>query len=86
MTLNQAAEQTHPMSRTGDQWIEKTGGLSFGETPDMLPAKVEMIEELERRIVSPETSVDEREELMDRLRALKGLPPVEFDPPDDDDE
>jgi len=75
------------MSRTGDQWIEETGGPGIGETPDMLPGKAALIEKLTQMILSPETSVDEREELMDQIRDLKGLPPVEFDyePPDDDD-
>jgi hypothetical protein len=45
------------MSRSGDEWIERTGGLGIGETPDLLPGKAKMIEELELRLVSGELGV-----------------------------
>jgi len=75
------------MSRTGDQWIDKTGGLSPAETPDLLPAKAEMIAELEERLFSGTLSPAEKESTLTQIRNLKGSPPVEFDydAPDDDD-
>jgi hypothetical protein len=75
------------MSRTGDQWIEATGGLSPGESPDLLPAKAKMIAELEGRLISGTLSEEEFENTLTRIRNLRGVPPVEFDydSPDDDD-
>jgi hypothetical protein len=79
--------QTEPMSKSGDQWVERMGGLGPGETPEMQPLKAEMIGELEQKLVSGKLSADEVEATLTRIRNLKGLLPVEFDydPPDDDD-
>jgi len=74
------------MSRTGDEWIKRTGGLSPGETPEMLPLKAKMIAELEEKLVSGKLSPDEVEATLIKIRNLKGLPPMEsdYEPSEDD--
>ena len=61
------------MSRTGDQWINKTGGLGAGESPDLLPGKAGMIAELEQRLTSGELPPDEVETVLTQIRNLKGV-------------
>ena len=66
------------MSRSGEQWIEETGGFRFGESPEQFQHRVRAIEVLTKKLKSGNGT----EKDLQLLCGLKGLPPDEFDPPD----
>ncbi|HEY4939995.1 MAG TPA: hypothetical protein VII56_01100 [Rhizomicrobium sp.] len=71
------------MSRTKDQWIERTGGFRAGESNAEFLARSEEIEKLEAQFRSPGLTMQERETVQRRLCTLKG---IDFDAPDDDED
>jgi hypothetical protein len=76
------------MSRTGEQWIEMTGGFRIDEPLSFNPGMhSKMIAWLELRLASGKLRDDERERVLAQIRKLKGILPPEFDYdiPDDDD-
>jgi len=75
------------MGRSGDDFIERTGGFRIDEPMSLDPAHGERIRELEERLVSGTLSLDEVKRAHRTICNLKGLPPDEWDyeAPEDDD-
>lgn len=65
------------MSRTGDDFIEETGGYLSGESDQMFRHR--LIRELEKKLVSGPLSLDEVEKIHQTICKLKGLPRDEWD-------
>lgn len=61
------------MGRSKDQFIEKTGGFRFSESPAEFQARAAEIENLEKRFRSEKLTMDEREKMQRRLCKLKGI-------------
>jgi len=68
------------MGRGKDLFIEKTGGLHFGESEEEFHARVAEIEKLEKELMSGKLSMEELETVQRKLCALKG---IDFDAPDE---
>ena len=75
------------MGRSGDEFIERTGGYRIGEPMSLDPSHGERIQELEERLASGTLTLDEVEKVHRMICNLKGLPPDEWDyqPADDED-
>jgi hypothetical protein len=71
------------MSRTKDQWLERTGGFRVGESDADFLGRAKEIETLEKQFRSPGLAMQERETVQRRLCTLKG---TDFDSPDDDED
>lgn len=71
------------MSRTKDQWIERTGGFRFGESPTEFAARAAEIERLEKSLRSGKHDMAGLEQIQRRLCDLKG---IDFDSYDDPNE
>ena len=67
------------MGRAKEDWLERTGGFRFGESPEGLKQRAEAIKRVEEQPLTLES--------IERLRRLKGEPDNEFDyqPRDGDD-
>jgi hypothetical protein len=68
------------MSRTKDQWIERTGGFRVGESEFDFTAWAAEIDRLEKLLVSGALDIVGRERTQRRLCELKG---IDFDSDDD---
>ena len=66
------------MSRTKEQFIEETGGFRPGESKAGFLARTGRIQELKQKLLSgvPER---EREELLEEMQRLQGIPSPEWD-------
>jgi hypothetical protein len=67
-----------PMSRSKEQFIEATGGFRFGESEEDALKRFQAIHLLEKKLSSGLT-LGQRDEVVEEMRRLKGLPPVEWD-------
>ena len=67
------------MGRTGDDFIEKTGGFRVSEPMSFDPSHGARIQELEDRLKSGKLSLEEVEKVHRMICNLKGLPPDEWD-------
>jgi transcriptional regulator with XRE-family HTH domain len=70
-------------TRPKDQWLERTGGLRFGESPEQFRQRVAEIKRLETAVISGQVHLDNMERVQRRLCALKGIYFDEYEPPDD---
>lgn len=73
------------MSRTGDQFIEATGGFNITDPSTFSPAHGLRIRKLEEELKSGKLSPNEFDRVREQICRLKGLPPDEWDyePADD---
>jgi hypothetical protein len=71
------------MSRSKEQFIQATGGLFPFESESERQLRFSTIEALEKKLLSG-IPLDEVDELVDRIRSLKGLHPVEWDVEDEE--
>jgi hypothetical protein len=72
------------MGITREEWIERTGGFRLGESNEEFVGRCRAIEALEKQLLSG-LPLDEVDNVLARLRELKGLPPVEWDYDDPND-
>lgn len=61
------------MSRSGDEWIKRTGGFRLGETKEEFDARVKEIEVVEKRLTFGTLKFNEIEDVQRQLCALKGI-------------
>lgn len=71
------------MSRTGNQWIERTGGFRPGESQTEFLGRTAQIKKLEKLLVSGTLDMAGLEKVQRQLCALKG---INFDSYDGDDD
>lgn len=67
------------MSRTKDQWLERTGGFRLGESPAQFSARTSEIERLTASLTSGRLGIEEIEATQRRICELKG---IDFDSDD----
>ena len=71
------------MSRTKDQWIERTGGMRLFETPEMFRGRIVEIRRLEKLFKTGRVGPHNAEQVLRRLCELKG---IDFDEHDSNDD
>lgn len=67
------------MGRSGEDFIEETGGFRADEPISFDPSHAMRIGELENRLKSGKPTLEEAEKVQKMICNLKGLPPDEWD-------